>query len=105
MITSSDSNILRNAMSSLINRGRTGLVAVLVLAGACTDSTSPLQHEGRPGALEFSIGGFGAPSRQLEMRGDTVIARRRPYTWTPGVIIDSVRVVPSAEAWRAFWAA
>jgi hypothetical protein len=77
----------------------------IVLVSACIDTTSPLAREGRPSVLAFSIGGFGAPSRQLELRGDTVIARRRPFDWVPGRPTDSVRVVPSAEAWRAFWSA
>lgn len=92
-------------MSSLITRVRPGFLATLVFAASCIDSTSPLQQEGRPSALEFSIGGFGAPSRQLELRGDTVVARRRSYDWLPNGPTDSVRVVPTAEAWRAFWQA
>jgi len=86
---------------------RTGRVvaiaATLAFVASCSDVTAPLALEGRPIALAFSIGGFGAPSRQLELRGDTVIARRRPFNWVPGGPTDSVRVVPSAEAWRAFW--
>lgn len=85
-------------------RSRAGFAA-LVLAAACIDTTSPLQHEGRPTVLEFSIGGFGAPSRQIELRGDTIVARRRPFIWVPNGPTDSVRVVPTAEQWRAFWAA
>ncbi|MDB4893386.1 MAG: hypothetical protein JWL61_5241 [Gemmatimonadetes bacterium] len=81
------------------------LVASIVFASACSDTTAPLQLEGRPTILEFSIGGFGAPSRQLELRGDTVIARRRPFNWTSTSPTDSVRVIPSAEQWRAFWSA
>lgn len=78
---------------------------VLALAAACIEPTSPLQREGRPTILEFSTGGFGVPSRQLELRGDTVIARKRPYFLAANSPYDSVRVVPSAEEWRAFWAA
>ena len=122
MSTSNDSNTRRNFMSSISTRGRVGLLTTVVftdrlklralalgiavgLASACTDSTAPLQFEGRPTILEFSIGGFGAPSRQLELRGDTVVARRRPFSWMPGSPTDSVRVIPSADAWRAFWSA
>jgi hypothetical protein len=74
-----------------------------VLVASCNDFTAPLQQEGRPSVLEFSIGGYGATSRQLELRGDTIVARRRPFNWLPGGTTDSVRVIPSAEAWRAFW--
>lgn len=81
------------------------LGTTIALASACIDATAPLQHDGKPLTLEFSIGGYGAPSRQIELRGDTVVARRRPYTWAPGGPTDSVRVVPTAEEWRAFWAA
>lgn len=79
--------------------------AIIVFLTACTDLTAPLASEGKPTALEFSIGGFGAASRQLELRGDTVVARRRPFNWVPNGPNDSVRVVPSADAWRTFWAA
>jgi hypothetical protein len=81
------------------------LAGSLVLAAGCTDSTAPLQREGRPADLQFSTSGFGAPSRMLELRGDTVVLRRTAWAWTPGAAIDSVRVVPSPDAWRAFWTA
>jgi hypothetical protein len=55
--------------------------------------------------LKFPIGGFGTSSRFLELRGDTVVARRIPSNFSPGVAIDTIRVVPTSEAWRAFWAA
>ena len=100
---SNDSNTRRNFMSNLISRGRAGLLATLVLAASCVDITAPLQREGRPIALEFSIGGFFAASRQLELRGDTVVERRHQAGWLPGGQVDSVRVVPSADAWRVFW--
>jgi hypothetical protein len=100
---SKDSNTRRNFMSNLISRGRAGILATLVLVASCADLTAPLQSEGKPSALEFSIGGFFAASRQLELRGDTLVARRRQAGWQPGGTLDSVRVVPSAEAWRAFW--
>jgi hypothetical protein len=105
MSTSNHSNIRHNFMSSLITGGRVGLLATLAFAAACIDATSPLQHEGRPAVLEFSIDGYGAPSRQLELRGDTLVARKRPFIWVPNAPTDSVRVVPTAEQWRAFWAA
>jgi hypothetical protein len=88
-----------------VEHRRLVVAAFLALASACSDISAPLQLEGRPTILEFSIGGFGAPSRQLELRGDTVIARRRPFDWTPGSPTDSVRVIPTAEQWRAFWIA
>ena len=93
------SPIVRNPLRAF------ALAASVFVASACIDTTSPLQLEGRPAALEFSIGGFGAPSRQLELRGDTIVARRRPFSWVPNGPTDSVRVVPTAEQWRAFWAA
>ena len=75
----------------------------IAVFAACADFTAPLQSEGKPTVLEFSIGGFFAASKQLELRGDTVVARRRAAGWQPGGQVDSLRVVPSAEAWRAFW--
>jgi len=75
----------------------------LAVCAGCTNLTSPLQSEGKPAALEFSIGGFFAASRQFELRGDTLVARRHQAGWQPGGQVDSVRVVPSADAWRAFW--
>ncbi len=81
------------------------LSGAIALTSACVDITAPLQHEGRPVALEFSIGGFFASSRQIQLRGDTIVARRTMAGWQPGSPLDSVRVVPSADAWRAFWKA
>lgn len=78
-------------------------LAGLVLAGACEgDAFGPLPREGAPDALRFSIGGFATDSREIEVRGDTVVYRRTSWDGrAPGV--DSVRVVPTADAWRAFW--
>lgn len=81
------------------------LGTVIPLASACSDGTAPLQREGRPAALEFSMNGFSAQTRELELRGDTIVARRTPPGLVPGQPSDSVRVVPSADAWRAFWVA
>jgi hypothetical protein len=79
-------------------------LCALAVAGACGDATAPLPSEGAPSALAFSFGGFGAPSRTVRLRGDTLVYTRRPWDWLPGVKIDSVRTVPSADAWRTFWA-
>lgn len=78
------------------------LGTTLALA-ACGDATGPLPREGAPAEMEFSIGGFGTHSTTVEVRGDTVVWRRAPWDWGPGSKVDSVRVVPAPEAWRAFW--
>lgn len=67
--------------------------------------TAPLPEAGAPDALEFSVGGFGVGGSTVSLRGDTVILVRTPWGGMPGVAIDSVRVVPAPDAWRAFWAA
>lgn len=92
-------------MTALLNTCRAVALGALGLIAACGDATAPLQQDGRPSELEFSIAGFGSSSRFLQLRGDTVIVRRIPADFRPGVAIDTVRVVPSSEAWRAFWAA
>jgi hypothetical protein len=81
------------------------LGATLGLAVACNDSMAPLPREGRPVELQFSMGGFGGTSAVLSLQGDTVVARRWPWDRRPGETIDSIRVVPSTDAWRAFWTA
>lgn len=80
------------------------LAAVLALA-ACGDPTGPLPREGAPQELRFSIGGYGVGSSLVELRGDTLTLRRIPWDWRPGTPLDTVRVVPTADAWRAFWTA
>src|SRR5687767_6063018 len=53
--------------------------AVLALAG-CDDPTGPrLPSEGAPEDLRFAIGGFGATTRSLQMRGDTVVVYRQVW--------------------------
>ena len=88
---------------------RTGLAAALMGAAltplSCSHPLGPLAREGPPDELEFSIYGFGIGSSTVEVRGDTVIVRSRPWDWTPGSAIDSVRAVPSPDAWRTFWTA
>lgn len=78
------------------------VVTVLTVAG-CSDSIGPLPSEGAPDDLQFQTSGYGVESRTLQMRGDTVLTWRRPWDWRPGMAIDTVRVVPSAQAWASFW--
>ncbi|HEX6909190.1 MAG TPA: hypothetical protein VF142_02295 [Longimicrobium sp.] len=81
------------------------LAAVALAAAACEgDAMGPLPREGAPDALRFSIGGFAVDVREIELRGDTVVYRRTSWGG-PGETVDSVRVVPTADAWRAFWEA
>jgi len=82
------------------------LAGISIAAAACEDSpVVPLPVEGAPDALEFSVSAFEGPgSRVVQMRGDTVVFRRIT-TQGAKVSIDSVRVVPTADDWRRFWAA
>jgi hypothetical protein len=86
---------------------RAALAAALAGAAlaltACSDALEPLPREGVPDAFEFSRGGYGTGSRGVEVRGDTVVFRRVPWEGDVPFTVDSVRVVPTAEAWRAFW--
>ena len=72
---------------------------------ACNDVVAPLPQAGAPDVLEFSIGGFGGGGSAVLLRGDTVIMWRTPPVWTANMVIDSARVVPTQDAWRAFWSA
>jgi hypothetical protein len=81
------------------------LAGISIGAAACDDPTMALPREGAPERLEFSLsaweGNFG---RSVELRRDTVVFRRAVWSGSQ-VSVDSVRVVPTAEQWRDFWAA
>ena len=79
-------------------------LALCLAVAACEDATAPLPVTGVPSVLEFSMGGYSATSKSVLLKGDTVLFWRVPWDYTPAVKIDTVRVVPSAEQWRAFWA-
>jgi hypothetical protein len=79
------------------------LLGALVAHPGCSDATGPLPDEGAPDELTFSIGGFAVDSRELELRGDTVVLVRRSWRWIAGDAVDSVRAVPTSDQWRAFW--
>lgn len=68
---------------------------------SCGEALAPLPREGAPEALEFSIGEFATGSNHWELRADTLVFR----TIAPDGEVDSARRVPTAEDWRAFWAA
>ncbi|HEY0023279.1 MAG TPA: hypothetical protein VGB24_10230 [Longimicrobium sp.] len=92
---------------SIFPSPRTGL-AVLCAAlslGACTDLAGPLPRAGVPDELEFSMGGYYAPSASVVLRGDTVVLRRAPWELTSPAQIESVVSVPSAQEWADFWTA
>ena len=82
------------------------LAAVPLAFIACDDSpVVPLPVEGAPDALLFSVSAFeGSGGRVVQMRGDTVVFRRITSHGS-SVSIDSVRVVPTSDDWRRFWAA
>jgi hypothetical protein len=78
--------------------------AVMALAlGACSSATEPIRLAGPPDEFRFELGGFGVDGRTVELRNDTLLFYRRPFASLPGTPIDTVRVVPTAEAWRTFW--
>lgn len=78
------------------------LCAALALT-ACTDLAGPLPRAGVPDELEFSMGGYDAPSATVMLRGDTVVLRREHWAPTSPAQTDSVVTVPSAQAWADFW--
>lgn len=82
----------------------TAFLGALLAHTGCTDSTGPLPDEGVPDELAFSIGGFAMDSKSVELRGDTVVLRRRSWSGAADVL-DSARAVPTPDEWRAFWAA
>lgn len=84
-------------------RTAAALLSVALILVACTDVVAPLPQAGAPDVLEFSIGGYGAGGSAVLLRGDTVIMWRTPPVWTPNMVVDTVRVVPAPDAWRAFW--
>jgi hypothetical protein len=77
--------------------------ALLLLSAtlACEDTLLPLPDATPPDALEFTTAGFGASTYVFEVRGDTVVARQGG--WGSPAPVDSIRHVPTAEEWRAFW--
>ena len=89
---------------SATRRARTAAVLAIVIAG-CGDATGPLARQGAPDELRFSFGGFGTGGSTVVLDGDAVVSWSTPWTWEPGMRIDSVRTVPTAEDWAAFWAA
>ena len=85
----------------------TRFLPVLALAVvACAESIAPLPDAGRPEALEFSMGGYFGASTRVVLVGDTVVyTRSQPWESPVPSPIDSIRIVPSAESWQAFWSA
>ena len=88
---------------------RSILLAPVILAAAlltsCDDPTGPLPSEGAPREFRYSVGGFAVGSATVELRGDTVVLVRTPWEGLSGTRPDSIRTVPTAEAWRDFWEA
>ena len=77
----------------------------LVSAGACGDGpVTPLPEEGPALALEYSIGGYGGDQRSIKLKGGTIEHVSIPWDYRPGMAIDTVRRVPTADEWRWFWA-
>ncbi len=78
------------------------VVSMLVIASiACSDLTAPLPREGIPQEFEFSISGFGAPYYHWRVEGETVVFKKVEWGLAP----STRRVVPTSDAWRAFWVA
>ncbi len=94
---------MRRTAASLTHGTAVLCGAALALA-ACGDPVAPLPREGAPDELEFSFGGFAISTSHWELRGDTVVFRQMP-AGVPDSASDSASLVPTAEAWRAFWEA
>lgn len=76
----------------------------LAIAG-CDGITASLPEQGAPRDLQFYTSGFGGTSATLTLRGDTVMLTRAPWAFTTGSVVDTIRTVPDAAAWRQFWRA
>jgi hypothetical protein len=90
---------------ALVRRAAATLRAAALAVAGCRSTAAPLPRAGAPGALEFSVGGFGADGRTVLVRVDTVLLWRTPWDRGPGADVDTVRVVPTPDAWRTFWRA
>jgi hypothetical protein len=77
----------------------------LVALTRCEDPNGPLPRTGLPDELRFNYGGFAVEGVTVELQGSSVAMWRTPWNWQPGVVIDTVRVVPTEDQWRAFWTA
>jgi hypothetical protein len=89
---------------SATRRAWTAALLALAFAG-CGDPTGALPREGAPDELSFSYGGFGSGSYTVELRGDAVVSWSQTWGVLSGTPVDSVRTVPTAQAWAAFWQA
>jgi len=82
--------------------------AVAALVGAPFPGTwrraTELPGEGAPYALSLTVQRL-AERRVVAWRGDTLLVARQALAAGGGVRVDTARVVPAAEAWRAFWRA
>jgi hypothetical protein len=74
------------------------------MAAGCGDPAAPLPAEGAPDEFAFNIGGYGTGSTGVRMDGGAVVVTHRPWDSDDGPP-ESVRTVPSASDWAAFWAA
>jgi hypothetical protein len=100
-------HLFRHRLTMLLSAARRACFAALVALAftGCDDPTSPLPREGAPDELRFSWGGFGMGGTTVQLEGDAVVTWTMPWGWMPGTPIDSVRTVPTAAAWAAFWEA
>jgi hypothetical protein len=90
-----------------MTRQRLALLAPFALLGAaaCGDALAPeLPTDGRPAALRLFLGAWTWGTLEVRLAGDTVVAVRRPDLG-PATSGWTVRVVPGAAEWRAFWRA
>lgn len=83
----------------------TALLAGSLLAIACEPVTAPdFPADGPPDALLVRVDGFGFGTPAVTLRGgDTLVVERRT-DWRPDSAVVT-RVVPTRDAWQAFWRA
>jgi hypothetical protein len=80
------------------------LVGAASARAACGAPRAPaFPEDAPPAAMQLSVGGFGSGQQEVTLRGDTVIVTRRPFVSPEDATL--ARVVPSRDAWRAFWRA
>ena len=76
------------------------LAFALVALAACESVIPPGLMEGPPDALEFTIASYGGSSSVTRLEGDEIVVVSGAWD---GPKVDTLRVVPTAAAWRAFW--
>lgn len=92
---------IRTMRQAIRSMGAVAFTLLAAVMAGCASPIAPMDTDGPPEQLRFTIAGYGVGGRTWELRGDTLQFQRQ--SWDAADPVETVSLVPTTLEWQAFW--